>query len=709
MNSLSDLNNYGQTTLNYTDNRNPAVIFDRPLPTNVTYDAAVGETRQAQLGIDITEIIKPDVLNVYYEIDVSSVTGASVVWPTIPSGMTVQNPAVGVYRISFVNTKEIWDIVKQPNILIPNNRSTNFTYTSNISYEPNQTKGWSVFIRITIKAYLASQFSIRGVLSGLQNSRAYMSAAGSISLAISRFRKTSSQVTGSFTSTIAGVARRGARASLTPLFAFTSAARTTRNLFSNLTTSGVIGVYSMVRKALSATMPTSQFTQITHYFRNWGIGYSGLDVGFWDGWQDGYYGSSLESKPWVTANMGYNGYKRASRAVVINPNYNNGYSSVGIGWGRVEVYANNSGTWSLEQTFTESAFTNDLTVTLTNATKTNPVRVTVREQLGSLSFIKFKFNTVSGMTQLNGNAYYAKIVNAYQYDLYTDAAMTVGLNGTSFGTYTAGSSSSINYIDGDQQTGFGYGNLVSLDSTASNMVVVTSGGVNGIVNVYWYSRIGTSWNLVNSITSGGYTLFYQTFDAEMSGDGNYTVLLSKYQPSKLYIYNKSSTWSLQQTITLNSSTVGSSVTIDSTGNYIAVTDSASTLDSNTPSVAIYKRTGSTWALVQTITDYSFNDVSLNPNVYSTSNTRVEFNSDASLLLVRGILNNSGKVILRLYQRTGSTWNFVQYFNPDLDGYDNYYSVDWAKYGGFGSTKDGNTIQVTTAASTIYKIKTYTGI
>jgi hypothetical protein len=47
-------------------------------------------------------------------------------------------------------------------------------------------------------------------------------------------------------------------------------------------------------------------------------------------------------------------------------------------------------------------------------------------------------SNVLGMTQLNGNTYYAKPIAINQIELYTDAALTTPVNSTSFGTYTSG-------------------------------------------------------------------------------------------------------------------------------------------------------------------------------------------------------------------------------------------------------------------------------
>jgi hypothetical protein len=52
---------------------------------------------------------------------------------------------------------------------------------------------------------------------------------------------------------------------------------------------------------------------------------------------------------------------------------------------------------------------------------------------------------VGGMTQLNGNTYYAKPIAANQIELYTDAALTTPVNSSGFGTYTSGGIASGNF------------------------------------------------------------------------------------------------------------------------------------------------------------------------------------------------------------------------------------------------------------------------
>jgi hypothetical protein len=188
MNSLLELNNYGQTTISYTDDRIAAVKFDRINPINQNTTTAVGQTQSAVIGIDITEIIKPEVVNVYYEIDVSSVAGASVSWATTPSGCTVSNPSSGVYRMSGISTKAQWDIVKNPSIVIGASWDQDFTYYPTIHYEPSKTKAWNVFVLVGVIADLNSSANITAKLTGLSTSAANIQAEATVTVSANHIK-----------------------------------------------------------------------------------------------------------------------------------------------------------------------------------------------------------------------------------------------------------------------------------------------------------------------------------------------------------------------------------------------------------------------------------------------------------------------------------------------------------------------------------------
>lgn len=148
MNSLNDLNNYS-IDVEYTDDRAPFVGFDKLDPTNQTASIFQGQTTQASLGIEILDIAGwPDTM-VNYTIDVSNLPGTVVVWNTIPTGCVVTNPSPGIYNISVIKSKNIWDIVKSPTIIQPADFYGTFTYQSTINYFTTLNKSWYTTITVT--------------------------------------------------------------------------------------------------------------------------------------------------------------------------------------------------------------------------------------------------------------------------------------------------------------------------------------------------------------------------------------------------------------------------------------------------------------------------------------------------------------------------------------------------------------------------------
>lgn len=265
MNTLSDLNSYGQTSLEYTDNRSAQVVFDRPVADNQNYDAAVNEVHQVPLGIEILEIIKPEVVNVFYEIDVTGITGATVTWPTIPSGCTVTNPSAGIYRLNFINNKETWDIVKRPNISVPG-RTVDFTYTPKVKYEPSQTKSWSVFIRVTVKIAMSSQFTMPlARLRGDQLFRAAFTALSSLQgligkrLLYSAAMSSTASVTMRARFRFVGRAALTSAATITPRVNYRMVSRSTINLTATIIPNA--RKIAILQSAISSAFTEYLFTQ----------------------------------------------------------------------------------------------------------------------------------------------------------------------------------------------------------------------------------------------------------------------------------------------------------------------------------------------------------------------------------------------------------------------------------------------------------------
>lgn len=72
---------------------------------------------------------------------------------------------------------------------------------------------------------------------------------------------------------------------------------------------------------------------------------------------------------------------------------------------------------------------------VTNATQAEPVIVESAGH-GLVDGDKVYFEGVEGMTDLNGNAYFVDQQNASTFALYSDAALSVPVDGTGFGAYT---------------------------------------------------------------------------------------------------------------------------------------------------------------------------------------------------------------------------------------------------------------------------------
>lgn len=151
MNSLKELNGYSTTLLSFEDLRSPAVIFDRDVGTNQVVWVGAGQDHEVPPGIEVVDIIQPNVMNTYIEINITQVPEATVEWPVIPTGCVVSNPDPGIYRIENIDTVEQWNIVKSPIIHIQDT-TQDFYYYSFVKYEPGQEKYWGVIVNVGVIA-----------------------------------------------------------------------------------------------------------------------------------------------------------------------------------------------------------------------------------------------------------------------------------------------------------------------------------------------------------------------------------------------------------------------------------------------------------------------------------------------------------------------------------------------------------------------------
>jgi hypothetical protein len=178
MNSLTELNGFvNDFSLTYTDDRLPNVIFDRAIPTNQSQSVDRGFTINASIGLDIIEIINYPESNPVYTIDVSNLSGATITWATLPSGVTVTNTIAGVYVVRGFTDKTEWDIIKSPVIDFSDDYFGNWTYTSTISYTSfnagSQSKTWNSAVTVNNILFLSNpiqyvyQLSAVSTISGV--------------------------------------------------------------------------------------------------------------------------------------------------------------------------------------------------------------------------------------------------------------------------------------------------------------------------------------------------------------------------------------------------------------------------------------------------------------------------------------------------------------------------------------------------------------
>ena len=139
MNSLSELNDYGNTSLTVTDTRPSNVIFDKMppaalIPQVVTISDSTSVTSLTIIPQnEILNVINYSTANVRYKVTIVAPSGFSsstLVFGTLPPGVTL-NQVGQAYTLSGINSSLIWDQVKTFTWNIPaNHASYNLWYLS---------------------------------------------------------------------------------------------------------------------------------------------------------------------------------------------------------------------------------------------------------------------------------------------------------------------------------------------------------------------------------------------------------------------------------------------------------------------------------------------------------------------------------------------------------------------------------------------------
>jgi hypothetical protein len=197
-----------------------------------------------------------------------------------------------------------------------------------------------------------------------------------------------------------------------------------------------------------------------------------------------------------------------------------------------------------------------------------------------------------------------------------------------------------------------FGTSVSINSTGnilvvgSNFAAVGSNLYQGAA--YVFTRSGTTWTQRAKLTaSDGTANNFFGASVAINAVGNY-IAITSYGSTSAYIYTGSGvTWTQQAKVTPSVVLVGQqNLALNSAGDYLVVTNS------------VYKRTGTTWALEQTIA------APIGSSIYFGWSTAINDTGDCIAISdwnsTATTITSAGAVYM--YSRTGTTWTLQQKLN-----------------------------------------------
>ncbi|CAB4154822.1 hypothetical protein UFOVP645_32 [uncultured Caudovirales phage] len=197
MNSLSELNDYGNTSLTVTDTRPSNVIFDKMPPATFTPQVVTisESTSVTSLTIvpenEILNVINYSTANVRYKVTIVAPSGFSsstLTFGTLPPGVTL-NQSGQAYTISGINSSLIWDQIKTFTWNIPaDHASYNLWYLNlQIIYFDSKlnttiTRSWNYYDdRYFYVAELSSTSTLQASAVKYKTFTASLSSAASLS------------------------------------------------------------------------------------------------------------------------------------------------------------------------------------------------------------------------------------------------------------------------------------------------------------------------------------------------------------------------------------------------------------------------------------------------------------------------------------------------------------------------------------------------
>jgi hypothetical protein len=143
--------------------------------------------------------------------------------------------------------------------------------------------------------------------------------------------------------------------------------------------------------------------------------------------------------------------------------------------------------------------TSAIVATIQNVTKSNPAIVTTADNNYFTSGAQITITNVTGMTQLNGNTYYANVLTSNTLSLYYDRFLSSPVNSTSYGTFpyttATATTAGTNYITVANSVPF-----------TINAPVVFTGNTFGNITAnvtYYVQAVPSTTALVITTTTGG--------------------------------------------------------------------------------------------------------------------------------------------------------------------------------------------------------------
>lgn len=572
MNSLQELNNHGETQVEFDDDRDADVIFDLPAAVNQTYSGFEGVSHEALVGIEIIEIINYQTSAPSYKLDVTDLSGATVEWTYVPSSCTVTNPSTGIYIISGFRNPAEWDDIKNPTIHTPNNFQGEWVYESTITWNGTETHTWTVTETLVDYASLTTPTQLNYV-SGVDTSNGSYTTRiqdpGTISGIVWTITCTPSRTASINTMSAPGTGGIGGTSSFNSTTKVLTITGTEVQVNNRLTTM-IVNIVDGEEVDFTITYVSTNNTNSE---------------------------SDTVTQNCVSTRIDYLGLTRSSDTYQLN-------TATTITGGPLITDLSNSsglGTYQLEITAVPTSSVSTMSVDAVTQV-IDVFAPSTDENFGRTLVISGDGNTLAVQGTLPG------ATDRYQTDRgYVD--IYVKSNGS--WTRQARVRSTQTSLEGTFAT---FGNNIFLSTDGNTMLISDSfnqisGSESGAV--FTFTRSGSTWTQIAVVSTPNSPGLGDAFGRGLSTDSNISIMAVGANLDETVNTNEGivtiwtrdgSTWTQTQTLKaptpVASGRYGNFVSVSPDGNWLGVSDNP---DSDYERVYIYQRSGNTYSYVQTIT------------------------------------------------------------------------------------------------------------